>query len=213
VRAQKVVGSESHQAHWESIYATKGEAEVSWFQETPNPSSELVRLIGAQPYSAIIDIGGGESRLVDSLLALGFENITVLDISAKALAVARARLGDEASKVKWIVADVIEWAPSETYDVWHDRATFHFLTQQSQQAAYLRRLNAALRSGGHVIIGTFALDGPEKCSGLPVMRYSAESLGALLGPDFVLIDSRRHEHITPWRTAQAFQFSTFRLGA
>jgi hypothetical protein len=108
------------------------------------------------------------------------------------------------------VADVTEWQPSETYDVWHDRAAFHFLIQQSEQVAYVQRLKAALRRGGHVIIGTFALDGPERCSGLPVTRHSAESIGVLLGADFVLIDSRQHEHKTPWRTVQRFQFSTFR---
>lgn len=207
------MGSGSQQAHWESIYAVKGEAEVSWFQETLTPSLELIRLIGAQSFSAIIDIGGGVSRLVDSLLACGFENITVLDLSARALAAAQARLGNNGNKVKWIVADITEWQPSETYDVWHDRAAFHFLTEHSQQAAYIQRLKAVLRRGGHAIIGTFALDGPERCSGLPVTRYSAESLGALLGSDFALIDSRRHEHITPWQTVQRFQFSTFRFDA
>jgi 2-polyprenyl-3-methyl-5-hydroxy-6-metoxy-1,4-benzoquinol methylase len=204
------MGSRSDQAHWDSIYAAKSEAEVSWFQETPTPSLELLGLIGVQPSFAIIDIGGGESHLVDSLLARGLENITVLDLSAKALAKTRARLGDSGNKVKWIVADVTEWQPSETYDVWHDRAAFHFLIQQSEQVAYVQRLKAALRRGGHVIIGTFALDGPERCSGLPVTRHSAESIGVLLGADFVLIDSRQHEHKTPWRTVQRFQFSTFR---
>lgn len=200
----------SDRAHWDSIYTAKGEAEVSWFQETPTPSLELLDLIGVRPSSAIIDIGGGESRLVDSLLAREFENITVLDLSPKALAETRARLGDSANKVKWIVADVTVWRPSETYDVWHDRAAFHFLIRQGEQAAYVQRLRAALRRGGHAIIGTFALDGPERCSGLPVTRHSAESIGALLGPDFALIDSRRHEHKTPWQAVQRFQFSTFR---
>jgi 2-polyprenyl-3-methyl-5-hydroxy-6-metoxy-1,4-benzoquinol methylase len=203
------MGSGSQQAHWDSVYAAKGEAEVSWFQETPSPSLELLHLV-ARSSSTVIDIGGGESRLVDSLLAGGFENITVLDLSAKALAAARARLGDKGNKVKWIVGDVTEWRPSETYDVWHDRAAFHFLTDQNQQTAYIQRLQAALRPGGHAIFGTFALDGPEKCSGLPVTRYSAESLSVLLGADFVLIDSRHHEHSTPWQTVQRFQFSTFR---
>ncbi|MBY6240358.1 trans-aconitate 2-methyltransferase [Methylosinus sp. Sm6] len=203
------MGSGSQQAHWDSVYAAKGETEVSWFQETPSPSLELLHLV-ARSSSAVIDIGGGESRLVDSLLAGGFENITVLDLSAKALAAARARLGDKGNKVKWIVGDVTEWRPSETYDVWHDRAAFHFLTDQNQQTAYIQRLQAALRPGGHAIFGTFALDGPEKCSGLPVTRYSAESLSVLLGADFVLIDSRHHEHSTPWQTVQRFQFSTFR---
>jgi SAM-dependent methyltransferase len=200
----------SDQAHWDSIYATKGEAEVSWFQDTPTPSLELFDLIGAQPFSAIIDIGGGESRLVDKLLERGFEDITVLDLSAKALAETRIRLGDKAKGVEWIVADVTQWQPSENYDVWHDRAAFHFLTSRREQTAYIQRLKAALRLGGHAIIGTFALDGPDKCSGLPVARHSAESVGALLGGDFALIDSRRHEHKTPWGVVHHFQFSTFR---
>jgi len=197
-------------AHWENVYTTKGEAEVSWFQETPVPSLELLELVGAQPSSAIIDIGGGASRLVDCLLAQGFENITVLDLSATALASARARLGDKGGKVKWIAADATEWQPPENYDVWHDRAAFHFLTCEEEQNAYIQRLKQALRRGGHAIIGTFAPDGPEKCSGLPVARHNAESLSAILGADFVLVDSRRHEHATPWQAVQKFQFSTFR---
>lgn len=201
--------SRSDRAHWDSIYAAKDEAELSWFQETPTPSQELLDLIGVQPRSAIIDIGGGESRLVDCLLDRGFENITVLDLSAKALAATRARLGDKGNRVEWIVADVTEWQPSETYDVWHDRATFHFQTQQSGQEAYIQRLKAALRRGGHAVIGTFALDGPDKCSGLPVARHSAETIGALLGADFALTDSRLQEHKTPWQAVQRFQFSTF----
>jgi SAM-dependent methyltransferase len=197
-------------AHWENIYTTKGEAEVSWFQESPVPSLELLELVGAQPSSAIIDIGGGASRLVDCLLARGFENITVLDLSATALASARARLADRGGKVKWIAADATQWRPPENYDVWHDRAAFHFLTREEEQNAYIQRLKQALRRGGHVIIGTFAPDGPEKCSGLPVARHNAESLSAILGAGFVLVDSRRHEHATPWQAVQKFQFSTFR---
>jgi SAM-dependent methyltransferase len=197
-------------AHWENIYATKGEAAVSWFQESPVPSLELLELVGARPSSAIIDIGGGASRLVDCLLARGFENITVLDLSATALASARARLAGKGGKVKWIAADATEWRPPENYDVWHDRAAFHFLTREEEQNAYVQRLRQALRRGGHVIIGTFAPDGPEKCSGLPVARHDAESLSAILGAGFVLVDSRRHEHATPWQAVQKFQFSTFR---
>ena len=198
------------QAHWENIYTTKGEAELSWFQETPAPSLELLELVGAQPSSAIIDIGGGASRLVDSLLAQGFENITVLDLSAAALTSARARLGANGDKVKWIEAEITEWQPLESYDVWHDRAAFHFLTSDYEQSAYVQRLKQALRRGGHVIIGTFAPDGPEKCSGLPVARHNAGSLSAILGADFILVDSRRHEHATPWHALQKYQFSTFR---
>jgi 2-polyprenyl-3-methyl-5-hydroxy-6-metoxy-1,4-benzoquinol methylase len=198
------------QAHWESVHTAKGEADVSWFQETPVLSLELLELVGARPPSAIIDIGGGASRLVDSLVSQRFRNITVLDLSDIALVSARARLAGSGSWVKWIVADAAEWRPQETYDVWHDRAAFHFLTDEEEQNAYIQRLKQAVRRGGHVIIGTFAPDGPEKCSGLPVARHSAESLSVLLGADFVLIDSRRHEHATPWQAVQKFQFSTFR---
>lgn len=198
------------ETHWENVYTTKDEAKLSWFQEAPAPSLELLGLTGAKPSSAVIDIGGGASRLVDSLLAQDFENVTVLDLSAAALASTRARLGGKGNRVKWIVADATEWQPSEIYDVWHDRAAFHFLTAEKEQNAYIQRLKRALRVGGHVIIGTFALDGPEKCSGLPVARYSAESLAALLGTDFALVDSRRNEHSTPWGAVQKFQFSTFR---
>jgi SAM-dependent methyltransferase len=201
------------QAHWENVYATKGEAEVSWFQETPAPSLELLEFVGAQPSSAIIDIGGGASRLVDSLLERGFQNITVLDLSTAALASARARLGEMGKKAKWIVADATEWQPPEMFDVWHDRAAFHFLTGDREQNAYIQRLRQGLRRGGHLIIGTFALDGPEKCSGLAVARHSSESLGAILGADFTLVDNRRHEHATPWLSVQRFQFSTFQFRA
>jgi 2-polyprenyl-3-methyl-5-hydroxy-6-metoxy-1,4-benzoquinol methylase len=204
--------SGSRRGHWEGVYTTKSETEVSWFQETPAPTLELLGLIGARPSSAIVDIGGGASRLVDSLLAQGFENITVLDLSDAALAAAHARLGEKGDRVKWITADATKWRPSEAYDVWHDRSAFHFLTDPGDKTAYVQRLKEALQPGGHAIIGTFALDGPEKCSGLPVTRHSAESLGALLGPDFVLVDSRRHEHTTPWKSVQKFQFSTFRRG-
>jgi len=200
----------SRQRHWENVYATKGESEVSWFQETPVTSLELIKLAGAIRTSGIIDIGGGASRLADGLVSQGFEDVTVLDLSAAALAAARSRMGDNANRVTWIAADVTIWEPSRTYDVWHDRAAFHFLTDPKDQAAYVARLRRALRPGGHAIIGTFALDGPERCSGLAVSRHDAGSLAATLGGGFELIDARRHEHITPWGTSQRFQFSTFR---
>lgn len=199
------------QAHWDDVYRTKGETSVSWFQETPAPSLELMALVGATRRSAIIDIGGGASRLVDCLVSRGYEDVTVLDLSAAALTHARTRLGDRADRVAWIVADVTAWEPSRTYDVWHDRAAFHFLTEPADRAAYVDRLRRALRHGGHAIIGTFAPDGPEKCSGLPVARHDATSLATLLGTGFVLVDTRRHEHATPWGATQRFQFSTFRF--
>ena len=198
------------QVHWENVYATKEEAEVSWYQETPEPSLELLALVEARLNAAIIDIGGGASRLVDVLLAEGFKDVTVLDLSAGALNVARKRLGQAGNRASWIVADVTEWEPPEVYDLWHDRAAFHFLDGEQQQRAYIERLRRGLRIGGHAIIGTFALDGPEKCSGLPVTRYSAESLSTLLGSGFTLLDTRRHEHTTPQGVVQKFRFSTFK---
>lgn len=198
------------QTHWENVYSTKDEQAVSWFQETPSPSTELLALAGASPSSSIIDVGGGASRLVDVLLEEGFADLTVLDLSATALAAAKARLGTRAKNVNWIVADATEWAPPRLYDVWHDRAAFHFLTAESEQQSYVARLRRGVREGGHTIIGTFALDGPEKCSGLPIMRHSAESLAALLGEGFELTDTRRHEHTAPSGARQAFQFSTFK---
>lgn len=197
-------------AHWENVYTTKGEKEVSWFQENPAPSLELMALAGLSADASIIDIGGGASRLVDALVERKIGQITVLDLSAAALDAAKARLGERGAGVEWVVADVTTWEPSRTYDLWHDRATFHFLTDAPDRSAYVRHLKKAVRSGGHVIIGTFAPDGPERCSGLPVMRYDAGMLGAILGIDFRLIDCRRHDHVTPWGAVQRFQFSTFR---
>ena len=139
----------SRQNHWENVYATKGEDEVSWFQEAPEPSLQLIELAGASRSSGIIDIGGGASRLVDYLVSQGYEDLTVLDLSAAALASARSRIGDKADRVTWIAADVTAWEPSRTYDVWHDRAAFHFLTDPKDQMAYVARLRRALRPGGH----------------------------------------------------------------
>jgi SAM-dependent methyltransferase len=200
----------SRQNRWENVYLTKGEDEVSWFQEAPEPSLKLIELAGATRSSGIIDIGGGASRLVDCLVSQGYEDVAVLDLSAAALARARSRIGDQANRVTWIAADVTTWEPSRTYDVWHDRAAFHFLTDPKHQMAYVARLRRALHPGGHAIIGTFAPDGPERCSGLTVSRYDAHSLAATLGSGFELIDTRRHEHTTPWGAMQKFQFSTFR---
>jgi SAM-dependent methyltransferase len=202
--------NESRQAHWENVYTRKGENEVSWFQENPAPSLELIEQVGASPASAIIDIGGGASRLVDNLVEMGFEDVTVLDLSEAALEAAKDRLGDRAAQAHWMVADATVWEPVKVYDVWHDRAAFHFLTEDRDRAAYVVRLERALKVGGHAIIATFALDGPERCSGLPVVRYDPASLGQTLGRAFQLVDSRRHAHATPWASNQSFQFSVFR---
>ena len=203
----------SRKAHWENVYSTKSENEVSWFQESPAPSLELIDLAGPTSDAAIVDIGGGASRLVDQLLARGFKNVTVLDLSEAALAAAKVRLGDQAAQVLWVAADVTKWYPSQSFDIWHDRAAFHFLTDPADRAAYVARLNKSIKPGGSVIIGTFALDGPEKCSGLPINRYDAASLGEVLGSGFGLVHTRRHEHATPWAAIQRFQFSVFRRAA
>jgi SAM-dependent methyltransferase len=207
---EEAMQSDSRQAHWEGVYTQKGESEVSWFQENPAPSLDLIAHVGATPDSAVIDVGGGASRLVDNLVERGFEDVTVLDLSEAALEAAKARLGDRAVQVHWIVADATVWEPLRTYDIWHDRAAFHFLTEDSDRAVYIARLELALKVGGYAIIATFALDGPERCSGLPVMRYDAVGLGQTLGRVFQLVDTRRHAHATPWGTEQSFQFSVFR---
>jgi SAM-dependent methyltransferase len=201
--------TESRQAHWQNVYTSKAENEVSWFQENPAPSLALIAEIGATLSSAIIDIGGGASRLVDQLIERGFRDVTVLDLSRSALETAKARLGERASVAHWVVADVTTWEPSRTYDVWHDRAAFHFLTDARDRVAYIAHLKQALKIGGHAIIATFALDGPEKCSGLPVERYDAARLAQMLGSGFKLLRSQRNEHATPWGSQQRFQFSVF----
>ncbi|MCK1759375.1 class I SAM-dependent methyltransferase [Bradyrhizobium sp. 137] len=196
-------------AHWDNVYATKGEAEVSWFQNSPATSLAMIRAANLDREAAIIDIGGGASRLVDALLQDGYRDVAVLDLSANALDVAKKRLGAAASVVEWIVADVTTWRSAKTYDLWHDRAAFHFLTESRDRAAYVERLRSALAPGGYVIIATFAPDGPEQCSGLPVQRHDSVSLAAELGPDFKLIETRSEIHHTPWHSTQAFQFSRF----
>lgn len=200
------------QAHWEHVYETKAGNELSWYQKIPGISLALIRAAGVAPGAEIIDIGGGESRLADALLDAGFHP-TVLDLSDTALAAAKARLGPRSAKVTWIVADVTVWEPSQAYDLWHDRAAFHFLTEAADRRAYAERVGKAVPVGGHVIIGTFAPDGPERCSGLPVQRHDAASIGAILGGGFVLIETRRDDHMTPAGATQRFQFSLFRREA
>lgn len=198
------------QAHWQNVYATKAEREVSWFQENPAPSLDLIAATGISSDAAIIDIGGGASRLVDHLLDNGFRRVSILDLSARALEEAKKRLGRRGDEVDWIVADITAWQPPRMYDLWHDRAAFHFLTEPADRDAYVACLKKAVRPGGHVIIATFARDGPERCSGLPIVRYDAASLSKILGSDFMLVGERRHAHATPWGAVQQFQFSTFR---
>lgn len=200
--------TDDSKTHWETVYATKDVQEVSWFEDSPALSLALIDAAKDSPFS-VIDIGGGASRLAGALLERG-NDVTVLDLSSAALDVAKARLGELAGKVDWIIADVTAWQPARTYDVWHDRAAFHFLNDPAEQRAYAATLSAALKPSGAAIIGTFALDGPERCSGLPVTRHDAASISAALGPDFALIGEQRHDHATPGGAIQRFQFSTFR---
>ena len=197
-------------AHWQTVYTTKAETEVSWYQADPATSLRLIRDAVAAPAARIIEIGGGTSRLVDALLQDGYRDIAVLDLSANALEAAKKRIGAAASTIDWIVADATTWRPVKTYDVWHDRAAFHFLTDPRDRAAYVERLRSAVGPGGQVIIATFAPDGPEKCSGLPVQRHDSASLSGELGPEFELVETQSEMHHTPWHSTQAFQFSRFR---
>jgi len=194
--------------HWEGVYQAEAEAEVSWFEDRPQVSLDLIAATGATTDAAIVDIGAGSSRLVDCLLDQGFRQITALDLSETALAKTRARLPRDVP-VTWVVGNVLDWQPSGHVDVWHDRAAFHFLTEPADQEAYLRVMDRALASGGHAIIGTFAPDGPEKCSGLPVARFDAALLAERLGPGYRLVTSRNHDHHTPWGAVQRFHFGLF----
>jgi SAM-dependent methyltransferase len=201
--------SDEPSSHWENVYATKDAAQVSWFEETPALSLELIS--AAYPgHGGVIDIGGGASRLAGALVEAGYAPVAVLDLSASALAVAKARLGAASKSVEWIVADVTQWRSTTRYDVWHDRAAFHFLTDPLQQEAYVAAMRSALASHGIAIIGTFAPDGPVRCSGLPVVRHDAASIAAIIGQEFELVNELRHEHLTPGGSVQQFQFSTFR---
>ena len=197
-------------AHWDSVYGEESEAQLSWHQDDPRVSFEHIEMAGATANSSVIDIGGGTSRLASLLLATGLHDLTVLDLSQVALDVAKDRLGQAGETVKWMSADITTWAPDRHYDLWHDRAVFHFLVDPAGRAAYLKSLVRGVSIGGHAIIATFAPDGPEKCSGLPVARYSPSDLAELLGESFELVAHRHHLHQTPSGKSQSFQFSFFR---
>lgn len=196
-------------AHWQHVYRTKAESDVSWFESLPAVSLQLLESAGLTRDTCVIDVGGGDSHLVDVLAARGLDCVAVLDVSETALARAKARLGPAAGALVWIRSDVAADWSLKPMDIWHDRAVFHFLVDPADRAAYLRQLRRTLKSNGTVIIATFAPEGPDRCSGLPVARYSPESLATELGPDFRLMESVRHTHVTPWGTAQAFQYSRF----
>lgn len=193
--------------HWEKVYSSKAVNAVSWFQPHADYSVGLIKATGVGRDACIIDVGGGASTLVDDLLANGFTNIAVLDLSAAALAEARKRLGSRASEVRWIEADITRAdLPANQYDIWHDRAVFHFLTGPEDRAAYVKAVFRSVKPGGHVIVATFAEDGPLQCSGLPVRRYSADALHAEFGESFQLLDHRTEAHHTPSGTVQQFVY-------
>jgi hypothetical protein len=197
--------------HWQLVYETKLPDRCSWYQATPTRSLQCIDATRAKRGAAIIDVGGGASTLVDHLLELGFTDLSVLDVVNPPLAASRDRLGPKSSSVKWIVSDVLAWSPQRRYDVWHDRAAFHFLVTAADQQRYVEVLREALAPGGHVIIGTFARQGPDRCSGLPVQRYDANSLGAVLGPQFQLVRGAEDRHVTPTGDVQQFFFGVWRF--
>lgn len=198
--------------HWEQVYTTKPTTGVSWFQVHAEQSLRLIQDTGVPRSAAIIDVGGGASTLVDDLLAGGYGALSVLDISAAALKAAQARLGPAAEQVHWLVGDITTIdLPVQAFDVWHDRAVFHFLTTPEQRAAYVRQVLRTVKPGGHVIVSTFAEDGPLQCSGLPVMRYSADGLHAEFGTPFELIRHEKEEHRTPAGGIQQFVYCYCRM--
>lgn len=198
--------------HWNQVYTSKPPTAVSWFQPHAKLSLELIRRAAPDTDSPIIDVGGGASTLVDGLLDAGYTDVTVLDISAAALALARDRLGQRADRVKWIEADILSVAlPPAGFAVWHDRAVFHFLTEDADRERYVAQVRASVRDNGHVIVASFAPEGPEKCSGLDVIRYSPETMHGEFGAGFRLLDSVRETHVTPWGAEQAFVYCMCRV--
>lgn len=195
--------------HWENIYSNKKLEEVSWYQPTPETSLNFIAELDLPKDAAIIDVGGGDSFLVDNLLKLGFTNISVLDISGGALKRAKERLGKVAEKVTWIEADASAFQPQQQYDLWHDRAAFHFLTDEEKKGSYLKNLENSVKPGGYVILGTFSDKGPDKCSGIVIRKYSTGELGSLLSSDFKKLKCMNLDHHTPWDSVQNFSFCSF----
>lgn len=196
--------------HWENIYQTKDLTDVSWFQPEPETSLYFFKQLKVPRTAKVIDIGGGDSLLVDHLLDLGFQDISVLDISASAIKRAKQRLGDRAKNVKWLVADAATFKPTEKYDVWHDRATFHFLTDEQEISNYIETARQNINSSGVLVIGTFSVQGPEKCSGLEIKQYSERTMTERLENFFKKIKCITVDHKTPFDTIQNFVFCSFR---
>lgn len=203
------MGNFDRKKHWENIYQTKELTEVSWFQPNPETSLNLIAKAFVSKDARIIDIGGGDSFLVDHLLDLGYKNITVLDISNSAIERAKNRLGERAKLIKWIISDITEFNPSEKYDCWHDRAAFHFLTDEVEITQYVKTVNACLTNEGNLIIGTFSENGPEKCSGIPIKQYTENNLKKLFSNTYKKVECITVDHQTPFNTIQNFIFCSF----
>lgn len=199
---------QNYKDHWENVYETKNPDEVSWTQKIPQTSLNLIEAAAKDKAAKIIDIGGGDSNLIDFLLEKGYENISVLDISAKALEKAKERLGAQAEHVDWIATDITAFKPNTTYDIWHDRAAFHFLTTKEDIQQYVEIVKNAVADT--LIIGTFSVNGPQKCSGLPIMQYDEDRLKEIFSQDFELVKSFTEDHITPFNTVQNFIFCQFK---
>jgi SAM-dependent methyltransferase len=195
--------------HWDTIYETKSIDQVSWFEAQPATSLRLLLAVVSRS-AAVLDIGAGASRLVDGLIIAGFADVTVLDVSAKALSIVRERLADRAEAVSFVVADVLSWVPSRGWDAWHDRAVFHFLVADVDRARYVDTATRAVAVGGVVVLGCFASDGPTQCSGLPTVRYNAADLASLFAPAFILTHAEREEHRTPGGSVQPFTWTVLR---
>jgi SAM-dependent methyltransferase len=201
--------SVTRKTHWETVYGAKTPEQLTWYQATPRLSLEMVS-DAALPYTAaIIDVGGGASTLADHLLAEGYLDISVLDIASSALAAAEARLGPRAGDVHWIEGDILDVELSRRYDLWHDRAVFHFLVDEAERQRYVAAVRSALKVGGHLIVATFAPTGPTRCSNLDVVRYAPDELGDVLGQGFHLVRSEAESHVTPWGSSQEFVFCHF----
>lgn len=200
----------SQKEHWENVFAIKQETEVSWYQKLPKTSLDFISKLNISKDSKIIDIGGGDSYLVDALLEQGFTNITVLDISAKAIERLKNRLGALANKVTFIVSDILDFNPSETYDFWHDRASFHFQTDANQIKKYAIIVSKAIAKNGQMVIGTFSENGPKKCSGLDISQYNEVTMNAVFEDNFELLNSFTEDHSTPFDTIQNFIFCSFK---
>lgn len=204
------MNSSDRRIHWDNIYTAKQSKELSWYQKIPSTSLDFIKELNLPKTSKIFDNGGGDSNFVDCMLELGYKDITVLDISESALDKAKQRLGEKAAQIKWIIADEAECNPGEQYDLWHDRAAFHFLTKEDEIQSYVQTAGKCVKPGGYLVIGTFSEDGPKKCSGIEIKQYSKKSMHERFGKYFEVVKCITVDHLTPINTTQNFIFCCFK---